>query len=221
VIRRERKSVAAAPGIRGELEQLKARVAALEKGIEGRRTAPAGEHSGERNPFKEEVDARFAELPEAARRRPIGKIGGTHYFRVGHGVYSGSATVYLDALLGLPSEALARSLAGLAHPARIEIYKALLERMEKGQDAASLLAAAGLNTTGQLYHHLREMEEVGLVVRRGRNLWAAENSFWFALAMTAARGLMTWRGEGVPEPSTPDAADAADAAKDARTPGGA
>lgn len=208
-----RKSVAAATGVGGDLEQLKARVAALEERIEGRQPAPAGGRDGETNPFKEAVDGRFAALPEAARRRPIGTLRGIHYFRVAHGVYSGGATTDLDHLLGLSAAALARSLAGLAHPVRIELYKALLASMERGQDSAGLLAAAGLNTTGQLYHHLREMEEVGLVVRRGRNLWAAENLFWFALAMTAAEGLMNWRGEGAPGASERhDAGAATDAA---------
>jgi hypothetical protein len=197
----------AQPGVRAELADLKARVAELERRLGEPRTA-TGERDEESNPFKKEVDARFAELPDAARRRPIGGVRGTHYFRVAHGVYSGSATTDLDNLLGLPAEALARSLAGLAHPVRIAIYRALLEGMEHGRDSANLLAAAGLNTTGQLYHHLREMEEVGLVVRRGRNLWAAENLFWFALAMTAAKGLMNWRGEGTPPPeAAPDSAD--------------
>lgn len=208
-----RKSVATPRGVRSELEQLEARVAELERRLGDMPAVNASGRTEEGNPFKQEVDARFAELPEDARRRPIGRIRGTAYFRVAHGVYSGGATTDLDDLLGPPSAVLARSLAGLAHPVRIEIYKALLANMERGQDSASLLAAAGLNTTGQLYHHLREMEDVGLVVRRGRNLWAAENLFWFALAMTAAKGLMNWRGDETPEGPEPVTARASKAAK--------
>jgi hypothetical protein len=40
------------------------------------------------------------------------------------------------------------------------------------------------------------MEEVGLVVRRGRNLWAGVNLHAFALALVVGQYLMYWRGEG-------------------------
>lgn len=40
------------------------------------------------------------------------------------------------------------------------------------------------------------MEEVGLVVRRGRNLWTTANLEAFALAMVVGQYLMHRRGEG-------------------------
>lgn len=168
---------------------LRERVARLEAG--GTTTSVTPEKQS--NPLVQEVDERFDERPEEARKRTIGRLQCRFYFRSAHSQYQGDESTDFEALLTQPSDAIARSLAGLAHPARIEIFKALLDGKK---DSVSLLKAAGLNTTGQLYHHLREMEEVGLVVRHGRNLWALENLHAFALAMVVGKALMEWRGEG-------------------------
>jgi DNA-binding transcriptional ArsR family regulator len=175
--------------LHGEIADLRERLTRLEE-----RLTPVGmTPEKQRNPLAKEVDEHFAALDAAARTRPIGKIKAWFYFRSEHSQFLGDEEEELAALLALPSDALAGSLAGLAHPARIEIFKALLDGKK---DSNSLLKAAGLNTTGQLYHHLREMEEVGLVVRHGRNLWALENLHAFALAMVVGKALMDWRGEG-------------------------
>ena len=213
-----RKNVSPKTGPRDELEQLANRVAALERQLEAPPAsaprAAAGSGSSADNPFQAEVEQRFKALPAEARQRPIGKIRGITYFRYDSGVGRGALTTDLDELLALPETAAAHSLAGLAHPVRIKLYRALLERSQHGLDSAGLMTAAGLNTTGQLYHHLREMEEVGLVMRRGRNLWAAHNLFCFAFAMVAAQGLMRSRGEGAVE----EAAEAAAGRAAKRTP---
>jgi hypothetical protein len=174
--------------IAAELAELRERVARLEEAQAPVSVTP----EKRRNPLVKVVDERFAQLPEEARRRPTGSIQYWFYFRSQHSQFLGDETEDFDALLARSSDALARGLAGLAHPARIEIFKALLAGKK---DSASLLKAAGLNTSGQLYHHLREMEEVGLVVRHGRNLWALENLHAFALALVVGKALMDWRGE--------------------------
>jgi DNA-binding transcriptional ArsR family regulator len=174
-----------------QIADLRQRVARLED-----RAFPPDERT---NPLSAAAEEQFATAPEAARRYPIGQVRALSYFRIHrpsddeYGKYVNDHTAGFDALLALPADAIAKSLAGLAHPARIAIYKALLTG---SKDSASLLDAAGLNTTGQLYHHLREMEDVGLVVRRGRNLWTTANLEAFALALLVGQYLMNWRGEG-------------------------
>jgi DNA-binding transcriptional ArsR family regulator len=57
-------------------------------------------------------------------------------------------------------QAVDRVLAALGHPVRLAILKALVE----GRRAkADLERIEGLGTTGQLYHHLKALEEAGWV----------------------------------------------------------
>ncbi len=56
--------------------------------------------------------------------------------------------------------AVDRVLAALGHPVRLTILKALLEGK---QAKADLERIEGLGTTGQLYHHLKALEEAGWV----------------------------------------------------------
>ena len=51
-------------------------------------------------------------------------------------------------------------LAALAHPVRLSILKAILEGK---RDTQSLQSLPGMGTTGQLYHHLKELESAGWV----------------------------------------------------------
>ncbi|HEX2034804.1 MAG TPA: helix-turn-helix domain-containing protein [Chloroflexota bacterium] len=181
--------------VRAELAALRERVARLEAEAVGRESRPPEEG----NPLAQQVEAAYEAASEEARRYPIGSVRLLAYFRLArphqneYARIAEDVTAGFDTLLKLPSEGIARSLAGLAHPVRLELYKALLTG---AQDSAALMEAAGLNTSGQLYHHLREMEEVGLVVRRGRNLWANVNLQAFAFALQVGKELMLWRGEG-------------------------
>jgi len=177
--------------LRAELADLRSRVERLEE--RGSRFKEAD------HPLAQRVEQQFEQASEEARRFPIGEVRAMSYFRLSrpddneYGRLMDDNTTGFDALLALSSDEAARSMAGLAHPVRLEIYKALLTG---SKDSAALIEAAGLNTTGQLYHHLREMEEVGLVVRYGRNRWGQANLQAFALALVAAQQLMRWRGEG-------------------------
>ena len=189
-----RKNGRRATDVDAELEALRDRVARLEQRLDVEQAAhPEGEH-----PLAARVEEAFASADEDAKRYPVGTVRVEQYFRVHrpheneYGRFVNGHTVDFDALLGLPLDGVARSLSGLAHPARLAIYKALLTG---SKDAASLIEVAGLNTKGQLYHHLREMEEVGLVVRRGRNVWSQANLHAYALALVVGQTLMKWRGE--------------------------
>lgn len=101
-------------------------------------------------------------------------------------------SVMLEKLMAAPAESLAKSIGGLGHPVRIDLYRALLTGPK---ESTELLEIAELNTTGQLYHHLQAMADVGLVERRSRNLWACQNQGAFAMMLGAGRILSGWRGE--------------------------
>ena len=62
----------------------------------------------------------------------------------------------------------AAGLATLAHPVRLE----LLRHMLNGVTATSALTeAAGLGTTGQLHHHLRQLVSTGWARQRGHGTY--------------------------------------------------
>jgi len=63
----------------------------------------------------------------------------------------------------------AGALAALGHPVRLELIRRLLAGAHTTQELAEI---PELGTSGQLYHHLRELQAAGLVVQRRRNDYA-------------------------------------------------
>lgn len=78
-----------------------------------------------------------------------------------HGEVSWSITLDAGAALELDDGPRTAVLAALGHPARAGIVRALLVAGPSG--TAELQEAAGLASTGQLYHHLRALTHCGLV----------------------------------------------------------
>lgn len=74
-----------------------------------------------------------------------------------------------DAIFAVPLDGSVRVLAALASMPRLALYRAVLDQPAT---SSALMAAAGLNTTGQLYHHLRELIGAGLIVQEGRDRYA-------------------------------------------------
>lgn len=72
----------------------------------------------------------------------------------------------LPALLDHPWDLGSGVLAALSHPVRLEILRRLLGGMHTSQELQSI---ANLGTSGQLYHHLRELQAHGLIVSPRRN----------------------------------------------------
>jgi hypothetical protein len=66
---------------------------------------------------------------------------------------------------------LARLLAALGHPARLALVRAVLAGVATSQELA---ATAGVGSTGQLYHHLKDLIAVGVVEQAGRNRYRIE-----------------------------------------------
>jgi len=88
------------------------------------------------------------------------------------GADTGSGTVVwqeeypVPKLLGNSWADAAGALAALGHPVRLELIRRLLSGAHTTHELAEIPA---LGTSGQLYHHLRELQAAGLVVQRRRN----------------------------------------------------
>lgn len=85
---------------------------------------------------------------------------------------------------------LASVFAALASPHRIVLLRSLFHGPRTRQQLADVL---GMNSTGQLYHHLKELLAVGLVVQRGRSLYSINpvKVIPIGIALMAASHLMS------------------------------
>ncbi len=61
------------------------------------------------------------------------------------------------------------ALSALGHPVRLELVRRMLAGAHTTQELSEI---PDLGTSGQLYHHLRELQAAGLVVQRRRNHYA-------------------------------------------------
>lgn len=71
----------------------------------------------------------------------------------------------LDAVLDADWSEVSDALAALAHPVRLALLRAVLQGVGT---AADLAEVEGLGTTGQLYHHLRQLVAAGWLRSPGR-----------------------------------------------------
>jgi DNA-binding transcriptional ArsR family regulator len=147
------------------LADLEARVARLEERL---RPGPG--------PSEEPVDEAepFWALNELERRHPDGAVlyagavpthDGPVRWQMGHssaGLMDEDWTVH------------ASTLAALGHPSRLQILQAIARG--EAHTAADLAQAEGLGTTGQIYHHLRQLVAAGWLrsTTRGRHEVPAE-----------------------------------------------
>jgi len=91
------------------------------------------------------------------------------------------------ALLQQDWPAFAAALSALSHPVRLQLLRQLVEGPSSVQQLAAL---PGLGTTGQLYHHLRELEATGWVRTESRGVYAvpAERVIPLLAILTALMG---------------------------------
>jgi DNA-binding transcriptional ArsR family regulator len=71
-------------------------------------------------------------------------------------------------VLQQPWREAALILAALAHPVRLEILKNILEGKHSSHELSEL---QGLGTTGQLYHHLKELQAAGWIKAESRGTY--------------------------------------------------
>jgi DNA-binding transcriptional ArsR family regulator len=88
--------------------------------------------------------------------------------RLGGGSYVWQVERPVPGLMEIDDELLAKVLSAVASPSRLTLLKALL-RGARG--TRRLQEALGEVSTGQLYHHLKELQSVGLVVQKGRGTY--------------------------------------------------
>lgn len=96
-------------------------------------------------------------------------------------------------------ELAAGGLAALGHPVRLALLRAILDGTRTVRELCEL---PGMGTSGQVYHHLREMQAAGWVVseRRGSYQIPPSRIIPLLVVVTAAGG------GGGPGVATPDAA---------------
>ncbi|MDQ3655899.1 MAG: helix-turn-helix domain-containing protein [Chloroflexota bacterium] len=167
------------------LEEFRTRLDRLERTADSRSGQPNMDRLGAA------IDERVEKEGINPKDQPVGQVEINALLRIPGNTWGYGDSFTLEDLLGASPDALAKGIGGLAHPVRITLFKALLTGPKESPE---LLAIAELNTTGQLYHHLQAMADVGLVERRGRSLWASQNPGAFVLLMAAGKILADWRG---------------------------
>jgi len=104
-------------------------------------------------------------------------------------------------------EPLAQLFAALASPHRLVILRTLWDGPRSSQ---SLQEAVGMSSTGQLYHHLKELLAAGLIIQRGGREYglAPAKRMLICLALAIASDLMTesQQEEALPDHEEPDQA---------------
>ncbi|HEY7417431.1 MAG TPA: winged helix-turn-helix domain-containing protein [Ktedonobacteraceae bacterium] len=103
-------------------------------------------------------------------------------------------------------EPLAQLFAALGNPHRIVILRTLWDGPRSSQ---SLQEAVGMSSTGQLYHHLKELQAAGLIIQQGGRDYdlAPAKRILICLALAIAADLMTenQKKEPLPDHEEPDA----------------
>ncbi len=177
----------------GRIAELERRVATLE------RRKPPGRGAAAARPD-------LSQLEHLRRRRGPAYVRGQVRGAV---VYAGAVRIGkreslwikergVPEILDLDPPELARVMASLAHPVRLNLARALLEAPRTSQELQEVLGTA---SAGQLYHHLKEMVAAGVVHQAGRSRYeiTAEHSVpLLALLATAGDLLRAAGGDGSP-----------------------
>ncbi len=142
----------------------------------------------------------------------LGRVVGQLQERIGRlegQVYGERAVATVDtnerdahALFALSHDGSLRVLAVLASAPRLALYRAALGGPVT---SAELMAAAGLNTTGQLYHHLRELLGVGLMMQEGRDRYVLVQDRLAATCAILGAALGIAQNAVLPNPAPPAA----------------
>lgn len=106
----------------------------------------------------------------AQMQERIARLEGQLFGERAVGAHGAAAGPEGNAVFAVPLDGGVRVLAALASMPRLALYRAVVEHPAT---SGELMLAANLNTTGQLYHHLRELIGAGLMVQEGRDRYAA------------------------------------------------
>lgn len=127
--------------------------------------------------------------------------------QMGHQRYQFQRQRALSVTFNAAPEPLAQLFAALASPHRIVILRTLWDGPRSSQ---SLQEAVGMSSTGQLYHHLKELLAAGLLIQRGGRDYdlTPGKRILICLALAIASDLMTEnqkKEEPLPDHEEPDA----------------
>ena len=171
-----------------ELDDLRARVERIEQQLAGDPAPAAGAAAAAAAPAPAPAEgATWWLLEELGRRHPQPAVayGGTAPDADG-GTVHWQITRDSTELLETDWSASAGALAALGHPSRLQI----LQLVASGQahTAAELARAEGLGTTGQIYHHLRQLVGGGWLrlTTRGRHVVPDDRLVPLLVVLTAA-----------------------------------
>jgi DNA-binding HxlR family transcriptional regulator len=145
---------------KSRLEDLEQRVVALEAAVfpENRQQPDAPVADGEERFWA------LAELKARAGERNVvlfaGRVG-----RDGGSAYEWQQGAEVETLLDMELDDVASALAALGHPVRLLVLQAVLRGLHSATELGTL---PGLGTSGQLYHHLRELQATGWLRSAGR-----------------------------------------------------
>lgn len=150
-----------------------ARVAALERRLAAvEKSVGLTGSGGRRKKAKAKVGRELLRsLSESASKPREGRSGEVVYggsCRLGEAEYLYAREHRLEDVLAVDREGAGRVLASLGNPARLELVLALLEAPRSAQELGALLSEG---STGQLYHHLRELQSVGLLLQPKRGVY--------------------------------------------------
>jgi ArsR family transcriptional regulator, arsenate/arsenite/antimonite-responsive transcriptional repressor len=102
----------------------------------------------------------------------------------------------LAPLFEMSPEVLAQVFAALANPHRIIILRLLYQGSRTSQQ---LQEALGMSSAGQLYHHLKELLALGLIVQHSRSAYSLDPAKVITICvalMVAAHLTIPGRGQG-------------------------
>lgn len=119
--------------------------------------------------------------------RPGGEVEFAGHAEVASGTWGWQWGLPVGDLLSTPWAEVAAILAALGHPLRLEILRAVLNGQSNTQDLQHL---AEIGTTGQLYHHLKELQGTGWlkVGKRGTYSVPPERIIPLLVILSAAGG---------------------------------
>ncbi|MBO1435736.1 helix-turn-helix domain-containing protein [Meiothermus sp. CFH 77666] len=119
--------------------------------------------------------------------RPGGEVVFAGHAEVASGTWGWQWGLPVGSLLSVPWAEVAPSLAALAHPLRLEILRAVLNGKSSSQDLQHLVE---VGTTGQLYHHLKELQSGGWLKagKRGSYTVPPERVIPLLVILSAAGG---------------------------------
>lgn len=151
------------------LDELTRKVAALERSSEvpraksRKRAEPAPAEPGGDDLLRLVERRRAAQARDARGRRGTIVYGGS--LELAGAEYLWGIERPVSGLLSLDLERTAHVLATLAHPQRLRL---LLAVIEQPRTAAELQKVIGSKSPGPLYHHLRDLVALGVVVQHDR-----------------------------------------------------